>query len=450
MGESDNRREGESGLSNNENNPPSESNRYRYYVLTLLTLTYLFSYMDRQILSILIEDIGAEFAANGKPMSDFAKGLLMGPAFGLFYATLGIPVARMADRTSRKNIVAAAITIWSAATAACAAAGGFLSLFLARMMVGVGEAGGTAPSHALISDYFRKTEISRAIAVFSLGTALGATIALMAGGIIADLTSWRVTFLIAAAPGLLIGALIFFTVREPQRGRFEENYSDDAPRVPFSQTLGELAKNRPYVGTVLAHGLAVFFLYIVVSWAAALFIRNFNISKTEVGLILGPAMFIGGVPGMIAGGYLSDILSKRDAQWMGWIPAIGCLLSVPAFLAAVFTEAAVLMSVFFGLGIFLYNIAHAPSLGIIQAVVKPDQRAVGAAFAFLTSNFLGLIIGPPLAGWLSGVLEPRYGALSLNYAFAIMLIAMVIAGLGFLWTARQLKGFKVEGGAHAH
>lgn len=427
-----------------------EHGAYRYYVLTLLTLTYLFSYMDRQVLSILIEDIGAEFAANGKPMSDFSKGLLMGPAFGIFYATLGIPVARLADTTSRKNIVAAAISIWSLATAACALAGGFVSLFIARMMVGVGEAGGTAPSHALISDYFRKTEISRAIAVFSLGTALGATIALMAGGIIADLTSWRVTFLIAAAPGLLIGALIFFTVREPQRGRFEEHYSEDEPRVPFMQTLRELSKNKPYIGTVLAHGLAVFFLYIVVSWAAALFIRNFNISKTEVGLILGPAMFFGGVPGMIAGGFLSDLLSKRDARWMGWIPAIGCLLCIPAFLSAVFVTAAIPMAVFFGLGIFLYNIAHAPSLGIIQAVVKPDQRAVGAAFAFLTSNFLGLIIGPPLAGWLSGVLEPTYGALSLNYAFAIMLIAMLIAGLGFLWTARQLKGFNVGAGSHGH
>ncbi len=427
-----------------------EHGAYRYYVLTLLTLTYLFSYMDRQVLSILIEDIGAEFAANGKPMSDFSKGLLMGPAFGIFYATLGIPVARLADTTSRKNIVAAAITIWSAATAACALAGGFLSLFIARMMVGVGEAGGTAPSHALISDYFRKTEISRAIAIFSLGTALGATIALMAGGIIADLTSWRMTFIIAAAPGLVIGALIYFTVREPKRGRFEESYSEDGPRVPFMQTLSELFKNRPYVGTVLAHGLAVFFLYIVVSWAAALFIRNFGISKTEVGLILGPAMFLGGVPGMIAGGYLSDILSKRDARWMGWIPAIGCLLCIPAFLAAVFVGAAIPMSFFFGLGIFLYNIAHAPSLGIIQAVVKPDQRAVGAAFAFLASNFLGLIIGPPLAGWLSGVLEPSYGTLSLNYAFAIMLIAMFIAGLGFIWTAAQLKGFKVEAGSHGH
>lgn len=434
----------------NQTSSSGERGAYRYYVLTLLTLTYLFSYMDRQILSILIEDIGTEFAANGRPINDTMKGLLMGPAFGMFYATLGVPIARLADQTSRKNIVASAVTIWSAATAACAAATGFASLFIARMMVGVGEAGGTAPSHALISDYFRKTEISRAIAIFSLGTALGATIALMAGGIIADLTSWRVTFLIAAAPGVLVGILIFFTVKEPVRGRFEESFSEDQARVPFLSTLKELSTNRPYVGTVLAHGMAVFVLYVLMSWGAVLFIRNFGISKTEVGMIFGPAIFIGGVPGMIAGGYLSDVLSKRDARWMGWIPAIGCLLCIPAFIAAVFVGAAVPMAVFFGLGIFLYNIAHAPSLGIIQAVVKPDQRATGAAFAFLMSNVLGLIIGPPLAGWVSQILKPTYGELSLNYSFAIMLIAMLIAGLGFLWTASQLKGFKVEAGAQSH
>ena len=428
----------------------SSTGMYRYYVLTLLTLTYLFSFMDRQILSILIEDIGAEFAANGRPINDTMKGLLMGPAFGMFYATLGVPIARWADNTSRKNIVAGAISLWSAATAACAAATGFGSLFIARMMVGVGEAGGTAPSHALLSDYFRKTEISRAIAIFSLGTVLGGTIALMAGGFIADLTSWRMTFIIAAIPGLIIGVLIFLTVREPRRGRFETNYTPGQNRAPFLETLSALSKNKPFVGTVLSHGFAVFMVYVMMSWGAALFLRNFEISKTEVGLIFGPAVFLGGLPGMIVGGYLSDVLSKRNAQWMGWIPAWGCILAVPTFLVALFIGAAVPMAFFFGLGIFFYNIAHAPSLGIIQAVLEPHQRATGAAFAFLLSNVFGLIIGPPLAGWISTQLKPEYGAMSLNYAFAIMLIAMLLAGLGFWWTARHLKGFEVEGGALAH
>ena len=190
-------------------NTEKEPGSYRYYVLALLTLTYLFSFMDRQILSILIEDIGKEFEAAGRPINDTHKGLLMGPAFGMFYATLGVPIARLADRASRKNIISTAITLWSAATAACAAATGFGSLFVARMLVGVGEAGGTAPAHSLLADYFKKSEISRAIAIFSMGTSIGLTIALMGGGWIADQTSWRVTFIIAAIPGIVVGALIF-------------------------------------------------------------------------------------------------------------------------------------------------------------------------------------------------------------------------------------------------
>jgi MFS family permease len=425
-------------------NTRPERGIYRYYVLALLTLSYLLSYMDRQILSILIEDIGLEFSANGRPMSDMGKGLLMGPAFGMFYATLGVPVAMIADNSSRKNIVAGAITLWSAATAACAAATGFSSLFVARMMVGVGEAGGTAPAHSLLSDYFRKTEISRAIAVFSLGTVLGATIALMAGGLIADLTSWRLTFVIAAIPGVICGALIFFTVREPERGRFETQ-AIKKQRISFTRALPELFSNKAYVGTILSHAFAVFMGYVITSWGAALFIRNFEISKTEVGLILGPAIFLGGLPGMMAGGYLSDMLSRRDARWMGWIPSIGCFLCIPVFLAALFIGGAVPMAILFGFGIFVFNIAHAPSLGIIQTVVRPNLRATGAAFAFLLSNVFGLIIGPPLAGWISQQLKPAYGTMSLNYAFALLLTAMLIAGLGFFWTALQLKDFEIEG-----
>lgn len=425
-------------------NTHPERGIYRYYVLVLLTLSYLLSYMDRQLLSILIEDIGLEFSANGRPLSDMAKGLLMGPAFGMFYATLAVPVAVLADNTSRKNIVAGAITLWSAATAACAAATGFSSLFVARMLVGIGEAGGNAPAHSMLSDYFRKSEISRAIAVFSLGTVLGATIALMAGGVIADLTSWRMTFLIASAPGLLCGALIFFTVKEPERGRFEAKRTKTG-EVAFVPALMGLFSNRAYVGTVISHAFAVFMGYVITSWGAALFIRNFEISKTEVGLILGPAILIGGLPGMIAGGYLSDTLGRRDARWMGWIPSAACFLCIPVFLTALFIGGALAMAILFGFGIFVFNIAHAPSLGIIQTVVRPNMRATGAAFAFLLSNVFGLIIGPPLAGWISQQLKPAYGAMSLNYAFALLLTAMIIAGLGFFWTARQLKDFEING-----
>ncbi len=427
------------------------SDRYRYYVLGLLTLTYLFSYMDRKILSILIGDISKDFAERGIIIDDFEKGLLLGPAFGIFYATLGIPIAKWADKANRKNIVAGAISLWSAATAACAAATGFWSLFISRLMVGVGEAGGTAPSHSILSDYFRKTEISRAIAVFSLGTTFGSALALMGGSYIADLTNWRITFIAAAVPGLVIGLLIFLTVREPKRGAFEASYKEKEP-LPFIPTLKELLKNKPFVGTVVSHALAVMFLYILGSWAFPMFERNNpDMTKTQIGFIYGPALLLGGLPGMLAGGYLSDILSKRDAQWMGWIPALGCFLAVPIFLVAIFSETAISMAIWMGVGTFVYSIAHAPSLGVVQAVVSPDKRATGAAFAFFLSNLFGLIIGPPLAGAISDAFGSSYGDLSLNYSLAVLSTTLALAGFGFLWTARQLRGFQVtEGGGHAH
>ena len=421
---------------------------YRIYVLVILTLTYLFSYMDRQILSILIEDIGQDFAAAGYPLTDTHKGLLMGLAFALFYATLGVPVARLADRYSRKVIIGSAITLWSTATALCGAATGFWSLFLARMTVGVGEAGGTAPSHSLISDYFKKSELSRALAVYSMGTVLGLTIALMVGGVVADLTSWRITFVIMGLPGVLLGLLLFFTVHEPERGRFDATYSKSAPIPPFGETLASLLRNRPYVGSVLSHTAAVFMGYVIVSWGVVLFIRNFGISKTEVGLLFGPAIFLGGVPGMFIGGQLADMLGKRDARWMAWVPAVGCILSIPIFLSALFIGVALPMAILFGLGTFLYNVAHAPSLAIVQAVVKPNQRATAASLVFLLSNLVGLGLGPTVAGWLSTTLKPSYGVLSLNYAFAILLVSMLIAGLGFLWTAHTLKGYDIAATDH--
>jgi len=427
-----------------------EPGSYRLYVLFILMLTYLFSFMDRQILSILIEDIGAGFAARGHPLTDTHKGLLMGLAFAMFYTVLGVPIARLADRYSRKNIIAGAITFWSVATALCAAATGFWSLFAARVAVGIGEAGGTAPAHSLITDYFKKSELSRAIAVYSMGAVLGLTVALMAGSYIADLTSWRNTLLIVAAPGVLLGTIMLLTVKEPRRGRFVNNYTEPDSTQPFVFTFRDLVTNKPYVGSVLSHTAAVLMGYVIVTWGFTLFLRNFGMSKTEVGMLFGPAVFLGGVPGMLAGGFLADILAKRDARWMGWIPAIGSFLSIPAFMVALFIGAAVPMAIFFGLGIFCFNVAHAPSLGIIQAVVKPNQRATAASFVLFLSNLIGLGAGPIIVGWISTQLKPNYGALSLNYAFAIMLISMLVASLGFLWTARQLKGYLVEDGGHGH
>ena len=417
---------------------------YRLYVLGVLTFTYLFSYMDRQILSILIEDIGQEFS-----LDDTQRGLLMGLAFALFYAGLGIPVARLADRMNRKRIIAGAITIWSAATALCGAASGFWTLFLARVAVGVGEAGATPPAHSIIGDYFRKHELTRALSVYSLGTTFGAVIGLIAGGMLAEMFSWRVAFVVVGLPGIVLGMIVLFTIREPERGRLDENFDADAPKENARQTVVSLFSNMPYVGSLIAHTLAVVMGYVVVSWSAAIFGRSFGIPTGQIGLYLGIAILIGGLPGMLIGGVLTDRLGKQDARWMGWVPAIANAIAMPVFIVTMLMPSAFLMAVALGAGIFFYNVGFAPALGIVQSVVKPTERALASAFVFFFANLFGLGFGPTFAGWISDQLKPSVGMLSLNYSVMIMSVCLFLAAVCFVWTAQTLKGVKlVKGGGH--
>ena len=418
--------------------------KYRIYVLCVLTFTYLFSYMDRQILSILIEDIGREFS-----LDDAQRGMLMGLAFALFYAGLGIPVARLADRMNRKRIIAGAITFWSAATILCGAATGFWSLFVARVAVGVGEAGASPPAHSMIGDYFGKHELTRALSVYSLGTIFGGVIGLIAGGILSEMFNWRVAFVVVGLPGILLGLIVLFTLKEPTRGRLDEDYEESAPAETISQTLVSLFSNMPYVGALISHTLAVLMGYVIVSWSAAIFGRSFEIPTSQIGLYLGLAILFGGLPGMLIGGDLTDRLGRQDARWMGWVPAIANAIAMPAFIATMLVPSALWMSVGLAVGVFFYNVGFAPALGIVQSVVKPGQRALASAFVFFFANLFGLGAGPTVAGWLSDRLRPTYGNLSLNYAVMIMSCFLLLAAIGFVWTAHTLKGVSlIKGKQH--
>ncbi|HPF22438.1 MAG TPA: MFS transporter [Hyphomonas sp.] len=405
----------------------------------MLTLTYLASYMDRQVLSILIEDIGAEFH-----LDDVERGLLMGFAFALFYATLGVPVAFLADRANRRNIIGAAITVWSLATALCGAANGFWSLFFARMAVGVGEAGASPPAHSLISDYFRKAELTRALSVYSSGISLGAIIGLLLGGILADIFNWRIAFVAVGLPGVLLAFLVFTTIREPERGRFVRETVPAKGRSSLGDDIRSLLTNRPYLGALVAHTPAVVMGYVVVSWSAAIFARSFDLSRSEIAVLLASATFFGGVPGMFAGGVLADLLGMRDPRWRGWVPAIANLIAAPLFVFAMHSGSALGMTVWLGLGIFFYNIAFAPSFAIIQGVVAPGERALASAIAFLLANLFGLGVGPTFAGWLSDALKDDLGIRSLNYSVMYMSVVLLVSAAGFLWTAKVLGEHPME------
>lgn len=404
---------------------------YRYYVLTLLALTYAFSFMDRQIVSVLMEDISAEFN-----LSDTQLGLLSGLAFALLYGLLGVPIARLADKYNRINIITLSLTIWSLVTALCGAANNFWQLLLGRAGVGVGEAGGTAPSHSVISDYFVANERSFALAVYSAGTSVGAMAGLVLGGYVAENYGWRTAFVVAGLPGILLALLIKFTAKEPIRGAM-----DDHRAVPtedgssFRSTLSELWSNRVYRYVNAGHVFGVFAVYAILTWTPTLVLRNFETSTTEVGGLVGTMVLLAGAPGMLFGGYLADYLGKRDFRWQAWLPAIVVLLALAPLIIGFWSNSTIVTITCIGLGYFFYQMSHATGLAVVQSVVAPGQRAQAAALVFFFSNILGLGLGPLFVGYISDLAADELGSRSISLALSVSMIALLAAAVCYYFSA---------------
>jgi predicted MFS family arabinose efflux permease len=407
---------------------------YRYYVLAVLTLVSILSIADRLILSILLEDIKAEFA-----LSDSQLGLLSGIAFTAFYVTFGMPIARFADRSNRKNIIAVAVAAWSLMTALCGAAVGFWSLFLARMGVGIGEAGGTGSGASIIADYFHRHELAWAMGILTLGSTLGTAAGLMVGGFFADLLGWRMAFLALGIPGILLGLVVYFTVREPERGRLYAGQAGPDQKLPLAETLRDLARNKVYVRTTLAYGLQIVIGYAFASWLASIMARKFEISTGDIGFYLGLAFVLGGIPGPLLGGYLADRLARRNPRWRAWLSAIATLGCLPIYaLSLMSTEFCTFLGLF-SLGYLVFLLMQPPTLALLQLSVPPSQRAFGVSVALVFNNVLGQAIGAFVIGMMSDALLPSYGPLSLGYAvLATSVIFGVPGALAYLWTAAAI------------
>lgn len=403
---------------------------YRTYVLIILMFTYMLNISDRMIMSILMEDIKAEFV-----LSDTQMGLLAGLAFTAFYIILGIPIARLADRSNRRNVLAAAVTLWSAMTALCGAATGFWSLFMARLGVGVGEAGGNPPASSIIADYFDKHELARAMGIFALGGTIGTALGLIGGGMLADLVGWRMSFVLLGLPGVFLGGIVFLTVREPQRGRYS---TDKISQETFLKTLRSLASNHVYRRTLLANGVVMIVAYAFSIWLAPILLRTTALSTANVGLVLGLVTLIGGVPGLLFGGYLADKLSRGKARWRGLVPAIACLTALPLLVLCLLQT-----KIWAVLG--LYTLAYSclmatqgPALAVLQAYSKPGERALASSLNSFVATGLGYGIGPILTGLLSDALVHSYPTLSLNYAVIAMTLFLIPGALLYYRAAKSL------------
>ena len=415
------------------NNPYKEP-QVRNYALGILTLVYTFNFIDRQLLSILQEAIKTELI-----LTDAQLGLLTGFAFAMFYVTAGVPIARLADRNNRRNIVAASVGLWSFMTAISGFVQNYSQLLLARIGVGIGEAGGSPPSHSIVSDIFPKEQRASALSFYSTGVNLGIMFGFLFGGWLNEFFGWRVAFLVIGVPGIIIAGIVFATVPEPIRGLLENKKASDI-QVPFRDVLSGLWQRKTFRHMALACGLNAFAGYGTVNWAASFFIRSHGMTTGELGTWLALSTGLVGAIGIFVGGFLGDKLGARDKRWYLWVPGVSTLLVVPGMLVVFLTSNTYLaLGCMFVQG-FLQNIYLGNSIATTHNLVGLRWRSTSSAILFLILNIIGLGLGPFAVGLLSDMFDPSLGIESLRYAMlAVLPTACVWSSIHFYLASRTLN-----------
>jgi predicted MFS family arabinose efflux permease len=405
----------------------------RRYALSVLVVVYTFNFIDRQILSILLEPIKQDLG-----LSDTQLGLLTGFAFAAFYATLGIPIARYADRSNRRNLIALAIAIWSGMTALSGLAQNFWHLLLARIGVGVGEAGCSPPAHSMLADYYPAHRRSTALGIYSLGIPVGILFGFLAGGWINEFFGWRVAFFVVGIPGLLIALLVRFTVREPERGMAEgRTAAGDQPGI--LETFRYLWQKKSFRHLAFGGSLTAFVGYGVVTWVPAFLIRSHDMQTGEVGTYLGLILGIPGGIGIALGGYLADRYGARDTRWFLWIVSVALLAGVPFSLGVYLAPGPYLALLLLVLPVALGNFYQATTFAQTQGLVTLRMRAVAAAVLLFILNIIGLGLGPQFTGILSDLLRPEFGEESLRWSLLICSLVNVWAAYHYYVAGKHLK-----------
>jgi len=390
----------------------------RRYAMVILAIVYMFNFIDRQILAILLPAIQQEFG-----VSDTVLGLLAGTLFALFYVALGIPIARIADRTNRRNLVALAVFVWSGMTALSGFAQNVLHLALARIGVGIGEAGCSPPAHSMIADYYPPEQRSTAMGFYTLGISAGIMLAYLAGGWVAQNIGWREAFFIVGVPGIILAAVVRFTVVEPERGASERR-TDSGQQPAMLEVLGFLLDRRSSVHMGVAAGLSSFVGYAVINFMPSFLSRSFGMGLADIGFLLGVVVGIFGGIGFFFGGVIADRIGRtgqrRAFRFLAIAMVVSAVLNVGVFLST---------SVAWCIGLFLLpmvvsNFYLAPVLSQAQGLVSLRMRAVASALVLLVINIIGLALGPLVTGMLSDALDPHFGVESMRYS--LLLVSVVI------------------------
>lgn len=413
---------------------PYAARSARYYALGLLTVVYSFNFIDRQLLAILQESIKADLL-----LSDSQLGLLTGFAFALFYVTAGLPIARWADHSNRRNIVAGAIFIWSFMTAISGFVTNYVQLLLARIGVGIGEAGGSPPSHSMISDIFPPERRASALGFYSTGVNIGILFGFLLGGWLNEFFGWRVAFMVVGAPGILIAILVRLTLAEPQRGLHEARVAADTG-VTTREVMALLWSRKSFRHMAFAAALNAFASYSVANWTASFMIRSHGMSTGELGTWLAAIMGLAGAVGVFGGGLIADKLAYRDKRWYMWLPALTGIIALP-FSVSVYLAGdgytALMFAVVPGL---LSNVYLGNTIATTHALVGLRMRALSSAILFLILNIIGLGAGPWTVGVLSDALGATHGTESLRMAMLYVIPAFSAwSVLHFYLASRNLR-----------
>jgi predicted MFS family arabinose efflux permease len=420
------------------NSPPpgpaaSESTRYRVVVLAMLVLVYTFNFIDRQIVGILAVPIKADLG-----LSDTQLGLMGGLAFALFYTLLGIPIAMLADRSNRTTIMTVALVLWSAMTAVCGLAQNFWQLFLARLGVGVGEAGGVAPAYSLVADYFPPEQRARALGVYSFGVPIGSALGILFGGVIASLVDWRAAFIVVGLAGVVLAPVFKLVVREPVRGRLDAT-GTAGPPAGFGEVMRVLLSKPSFWGLSFGASASSMLGYGLFFWLPSFFVRSYGLTLLEASLYYGAILLTGGIAGLWLGGSLADRFGTARRRAYAIIPAVAFLTTIPFFVAAVTSSSLAVAFALFLVPTALGLVWLGPVLSAIQHLVPPGMRATASAIFLFVNNLIGIGLGTVALGALSDALTARFGDDALRYAILSGTVFYLIAASLFLLSARRLE-----------
>ncbi len=409
---------------------------YRQYVLGVLLFVYIFNFIDRQIMAILAQSVKTDLG-----LTDLQIGLLSGLAFGIFYATLGIPIARLADKHNRVNIITICLTIWSAMTAVSGLAQNFWQMLIARIGVGIGEAGGSPPSHSLLADYFPANERASALGIYAIGVPVGILFGNLLGGWINEFFGWRNAFLVVGIPGILLAIVLKMTVKEPPRG-LSETSARAVEHVPFLQVLETMWGFKSFRQLSLGAATQAFVGYGAIAWMPAYLIRTHGMSSGEVGTALGLIIGVAGGAGAFLGGYLADRYGTKDIRWQMWIPAIGFLVATPVSVLMFSIDYLWVILVLYIIPAFAVNLYSGPTFAMTQSLAPLAMRASASALLLFIINIIGLVFGPTTVGFLSDIFQSSFAmpdTESLRWALILCSLVYLISVYNYTQAAKHLR-----------